>query len=45
MGLAVLYPALALLTRRRWADITLTVLFALLLPVYSYCFSIGWLVF
>lgn len=45
MGLAVLYPALALLTKRRWADIALTVLFALLLPVYSYCFSIGWLVF
>jgi hypothetical protein len=45
MGLAVLYPALALLTRRRWADITLTVLFALLLSIYAYCFSVGWLVF
>ena len=45
MGLAVLYPALALLTRRRWADIALTAVFALLLPIYSYCFSVGWLVF
>ncbi len=45
MGLAVLYPALALLTRRRWADIALTVLFALLTPVYAYAFSMGWLVF
>ena len=45
MGLAVLYPALALLTRRRWADIALTVMFALLAPVYAYAFSMGWLVF
>ena len=45
MGLAVLYPALAMLTRRRWADVALTVLFALLIPMYSYCFSVGWLVF
>jgi hypothetical protein len=45
MGLAVLYPALAMLTKRRWADIALTALFALLMPVYAYCFSIGWLVF
>jgi hypothetical protein len=45
MGLAVLYPALAAAAKRRWADIALTVLFALLMPVYSYCFSIGWLVF
>ena len=45
MGLALLYPALAMLTQRRWADIALTVLFALLLPVYAYCFSVGWLVF
>lgn len=45
MGLAVLYPALAMATKRRWADIALTALFALLLPVYTYCFSIGWLVF
>ena len=45
MGLAVLYPALAMLTKRRWADIALTVLFALLMPVYTYCFSVGWLVF
>ena len=45
MGLAVLYPALALLTRHRWVDIALTAVFALLLPIYSYCFSVGWLVF
>lgn len=45
MGLAVLYPALALLTRHRWADIALTVLFALLMPVYAYAFTMGWLVF
>ena len=45
MGLAVLYPSLALLTRRRWADIALTALFALLVPVYAYAFSLGWLVF
>jgi hypothetical protein len=45
MGLAVLYPALAMLTRRRWADIALTVLFALLIPVYSYAFAMNWLVF
>jgi len=45
MGLAVLYPALALLTQRRWADITLSVFYALLVPVYAYAFSMGWLVF
>jgi len=45
MSLAVLYPALAMATKRRWADTALTVLFALLMPVYTYCFSIGWLVF
>ena len=45
MGLAVLYPALALLTRHRWADMALTAVFAILLPFYSYCFSVGWLVF
>jgi hypothetical protein len=45
MGLAVLYPALALITRRRWADIALTAVFAALMPVYTYCFSVGWLIF
>lgn len=45
MGLAVLYPALAMLTRRRWADVTMTALFALLMPVYAFAFSMGWLVF
>ncbi len=45
MGLAVLYPALALLTRRRWADIALTAVFAVLAPVYTYAFTLGWLVF
>lgn len=45
MGLAVLYPALAILTRHRWVNMTLTVLFILLVPVYSVVFSMGWLVF
>ncbi len=45
MGLAVLYPALAMLTKKRWADIALTAAFALLMPLYGYCFSVGWLVF
>jgi hypothetical protein len=45
MGLWVLYPALALLTRRRWADIALSAIFALVMPVYAYAFSMGWLVF
>lgn len=45
MGLAVLYPALAMLTRHKWVNIAITVLFVLLIPVYSVVFSIGWLVF
>jgi hypothetical protein len=45
MGLWVLYPALALAARREWLDSALTVLFALLAPVYAYAFSMGWLVF
>lgn len=45
MGLAVLYPALAMLTRRRWADVALTTLFAALMPVYTFCFSVQWTVF
>ncbi len=45
MGLVVLYPALALLTQRRWADIALTAVFAALVPAYTYAFTLGWLVF
>ncbi|NLT97649.1 MAG: hypothetical protein GXW96_05755 [Christensenellaceae bacterium] len=45
MGLWVLYPALAFAVRRKWLDTALTVLFALLAPVYAYAFSMGWLVF
>lgn len=45
MGLAVLYPALAMLTRHKWVDIALTLVFILLVPIYSVVFSMGWLVF
>ena len=44
MGLAVLYPALAMLTKKRWVNIALTVLFALLLPLFTFCFSVQWTV-
>ena len=42
MGLAVLYPAIAVLTKYKWADIALTILFAVLLPLYTFCFSLQW---
>lgn len=42
LGLAVLYPALAMLTKHKWADILLTIIFILLLPLYTYCFSLQW---
>ncbi len=45
MGLVILFLALALLTKRKWADVVITVMFALLMPIYTYAFTMGWLVF
>jgi len=42
MGLAVIFPALAMLTKRRWADILLTAVFSLLMLAYTFCFSLQW---
>ena len=42
MGLAILYPAIAMLTKNRWADIVLTELFVLLVPLYTFFFSVQW---
>ena len=42
MGLAVLYPAIAMLTKHKWVDIVLTTLFAILVPLYTFCFSVQW---
>jgi hypothetical protein len=45
MGLAVVFVAIAMLIRRRWANTAVTAVFALLMPVYTYAFTLGWLVF
>ena len=45
MGLAVVFVAMAMLIRRRWADAAVTAVSALLMAVYTYAFTLGWLVF
>jgi hypothetical protein len=42
MALAVLYPAMALLTKNRWANIAITTVFIPLALAYAFCFSMHW---
>jgi Gpi18-like mannosyltransferase len=42
MGLAVLFPALALVTRRKWLDVALTIVFAILAVAFSCFFAVHW---
>ena len=42
MGLAVLFPLLALATRRKWLDTALTILFAIFAVAFSCFFAVHW---
>jgi len=42
MGLAVLFPALALATKRKWLDTALTIVFAILAVAFSCFFAVHW---
>jgi len=42
MGLAVLFPALALAAKRKWLNIVLTIVFAILAVAFSCFFAVHW---
>ncbi len=45
MGLAVLFPALALVTHRKWLDTALTIVFSLLAAAFACFFAVHWDIF